>query len=60
MIVGTAVGLSPLVLLVALGFWGLVWGIPGMFLAVPLTAVAVIVMDHFAATRPVARLLRGG
>jgi AI-2 transport protein TqsA len=59
-IVGNAVGLSPLVLLVALGFWGLLWGIPGMFLAVPLTAVAVIVMGHFASTRPVARLLRGG
>ncbi|MBA4062251.1 MAG: hypothetical protein C0501_00830 [Isosphaera sp.] len=59
-IVGNAVGLSPLVLLAALGFWGLLWGLPGMFLAVPLAAVAVIVMDHFAATRPVARLLRGG
>lgn len=59
MMIGKAVGLSPLVLLAALAFWGLLWGIPGMFLAVPLTVVAVIVMDHFEGTRPVGRLLRG-
>jgi AI-2 transport protein TqsA len=57
--IGNAVGLSPLVLLAALAFWGLLWGIPGMFLAVPLTVVSVIVMNHFESTRSVARLLRG-
>jgi hypothetical protein len=31
-----------------------------MFLAVPLTVVAVIVTDHFESTRAVARLLSGG
>jgi AI-2 transport protein TqsA len=60
LIIGNAVGLSPLVILASLAFWGLLWGIPGMFLAVPLTVVATIVMDHFATTRPVARLLQGG
>ena len=59
LIIGHAVGLSPLVILASLAFWGLLWGIPGMFLAVPLTVVAVIVMDHFDATRSAARLLRG-
>lgn len=59
-IIGKAVGLSPLVVLGSLAFWGLLWGLPGMFLAVPLTAVAVIVMDHFPFTRPAARLLGGG
>jgi AI-2 transport protein TqsA len=57
--IGNAVGLSPLVLLAALAFWGLLWGIPGMFLAVPLTVVSVIVMNHFESTRAVAGLLRG-
>ncbi len=59
MIVGRAVGLSPLVVLTSLAFWGAVWGLPGMFLAVPLTAVAVIVMGHFDSTRPLARLVSG-
>ncbi len=60
MIIGNAVGVSPLVILGSLAFWGLLWGIPGMFLAVPLTVVAILVMDHFEHTRPVARLLKGG
>jgi AI-2 transport protein TqsA len=59
MILGKAVGMSPLVILGSLAFWGLLWGIPGMFLAVPLTAVAVIVMGHFDSTRPLARMLGG-
>ena len=57
LLLGRAVGLSPLVILGSLAFWGLLWGVPGMFLAVPLTVVAVIVMGHFDATRPVARML---
>src|SRR5579883_568021 len=60
MIIGNAVGVCPLVILGSLAFWGLLWGLPGMFLAIPLTVVAILVMDHFEQTRSVARLLRGG
>ncbi len=60
MLLGHAVGLSPLVILGSLAFWGLLWGILGMFLAVPLTVVAVIVMNHFEFTRPVSKLMCGG
>jgi AI-2 transport protein TqsA len=59
MILGRAVGLSPLVILAALSVWGLLWGLPGMFLAVPLTVVLVLVLDNIDATRPVAKLLGG-
>lgn len=60
MIIGNAVGVSPLVILGSLAFWGLVWGIPGMFLAIPLTVVASLVLDQFDQTRSLARLLKGG
>lgn len=60
LIIGNAVGVSPLVILGSLAFWGLLWGIPGMFLAVPLTAVLILVMDHFDQTRALAKLLKGG
>lgn len=60
LLLGRAVGLSPLVVLGSLAFWGLLWGLPGMFLAVPLTVVGVIVMGQFPGTRPVAKLLGGG
>jgi AI-2 transport protein TqsA len=57
---GKAVDLSPLVILLALAFWGLCWGLEGMLLAVPLTVVLRIVLDHLAATRPLARLMGEG
>lgn len=60
MIIGNAVGVSPLVILGSLAFWGLLWGVPGMFLAVPLTAVMILVMEHFDQTRALAKLLKGG
>jgi AI-2 transport protein TqsA len=56
---GKAVGLSPLVILVALSFWGLCWGLIGMLLAVPLTVMLKIVLENVAFTRPVARLMAG-
>jgi AI-2 transport protein TqsA len=59
MILGRAVGLSPLVILLALSVWGLVWGLPGMFLAVPLTVVLKIACENIPATQSVARLLSG-
>jgi AI-2 transport protein TqsA len=54
---GRAVGLSPLVVVAALAFWGSVWGLPGMLLAVPLTVVAKIVLENVAFTRPAAMML---
>jgi AI-2 transport protein TqsA len=54
---GKAVGLSPLVVLVMLVFWGLCWGLTGMILAVPLTVMIKIVLEHRPFTRPFARLI---
>ena len=48
-----AVDLSPLVVLVALAFWGLCWGVVGMVLAVPLTVMLKIVLrEHRTHTPP--------
>ncbi|MGZ3415933.1 MAG: AI-2E family transporter, partial [Isosphaeraceae bacterium] len=52
-----AVDLSPLVVLVALAFWGLCWGVVGMVLAVPLTVMLKIVGENIALTRPLTRLM---
>jgi AI-2 transport protein TqsA len=56
-IVGRHLRLSTLAVLVALIFWGWAWGLIGMFLAVPLTAAAKIVMENSPALRPIAVLL---
>jgi AI-2 transport protein TqsA len=54
---GKAVDLNPLVVLIALSFWGLCWGLTGMVLAVPLTAMLKIILESTPNTRPTARLM---
>jgi AI-2 transport protein TqsA len=56
-VIGRAVGLSPVVILFALAFWGYCWGLTGMLLAVPLTVMLKIVCEHMDATRPLAKLV---
>ena len=56
-IMGKGLNISPLIMLLSLSIWGALWGILGMFLAVPLTVVMMIVCSHFEATRPLAILL---
>lgn len=54
---GDSLNLSLFVTIFSLFFWGALWGSTGMFLAVPLTAVLVIVLARFPATRPAAILM---
>ena len=59
LLMGEGLDLHPVTLLLALMFWGLLWGIPGMLLAAPLTAVLRLILDRSETTRPVAELLAG-
>jgi AI-2 transport protein TqsA len=54
---GKAVDLSPLVVLISLSFWSLCWGLPGMVLAVPLTAMLKIILERAPSTRAAAGLM---
>lgn len=56
-LLGKSLNLSPLVILFALGLWGAIWGVLGMFLSVPITVMMLIIFAHFDATRPIAVLL---
>lgn len=58
-LMGEGLDLSPVTILVALVFWGLLWGIVGALLATPITAVLRIVLARFQTTRPFAELLAG-
>jgi AI-2 transport protein TqsA len=57
--IGESLDLHPVTLMFFLIFWGVVWGVPGMFLAVPITVVIKILLDRFEATRSLAHLLAG-
>ncbi len=54
---GRSLNLSQFVVVLSLFVWGAIWGITGMFLAVPLTVIVMIVFSNFQTTRPVAVLL---
>ncbi|WP_157674395.1 AI-2E family transporter [Erythrobacter sp. HL-111] len=56
-LMGRRLAISPLVVLVALMFWTILWGIPGALLAVPLTVLLTMVMAHFDRTKGFALLL---
>jgi len=58
-IMGHDMDLHPIVLLSCLIFWGLVWGVVGMFLAVPITSVIQIILSKISTTRPAAELMAG-
>ncbi|MCF8266665.1 MAG: AI-2E family transporter [Ignavibacteriales bacterium] len=45
-ILGAKLGLNPLMVLLSLLIWGYLWGIVGMFLSVPLTAILKIIFDN--------------
>ena len=51
--------IDPVVVLLSLAFWGVVWGVPGMFLSTPLTVTAIIILAQFPGSRWLAILLSG-
>jgi predicted PurR-regulated permease PerM len=57
MIVGGRVHLNPLVVTIALMFWGTIWGGIGLVLAIPLTAGIKAVCDNVTDLQPYGKLL---
>ncbi len=58
-VMGDALDLHPVSILLALMFWGALWGIVGMLLATPITAILKILLERFDVTEPLGRLLAG-
>ena len=56
-LMGNSLNLSPFAILISLAVWSELWGVPGAFLAVPITAILAIVLSEFPGTRPIAVLL---
>jgi AI-2 transport protein TqsA len=54
---GKSLNLDAIVVLLALAFWGAVWGVVGAFLSTPLTVMAMSILAEFPGTRPLAVLL---
>lgn len=54
---GRYLRLSPMVVLLSVAAWGLVWGVAGAFVGVPLTILVVLATAQFERTRWIAVLL---
>tara|TARA_B100001123_G_scaffold264337_1_gene294426 strand:- start:223 stop:1230 length:1008 start_codon:yes stop_codon:yes gene_type:complete len=58
-IFGEAFGLHPITIILSLIFWGMIWGMMGVLLAAPITAIIKIAFEKFNTTLPFAKLLEG-
>jgi predicted PurR-regulated permease PerM len=54
---GDSMNIDPIAVLLSLGFWGALWGVPGMFMSTPLTVMAMVILAQFDGTRWIAVLL---
>ena len=55
--VGKGSNLGPVTVILALAFWGMIWGITGMLLAIPIAALTVIICSQIPSARFLAILL---
>lgn len=56
---GQSLDLHPVMILLSLVFFGTLWGVIGMFLASPMTAVIKMLFERFEYTKPLAELMAG-
>ena len=56
-VAGTAVSVSPFMVVFAVFFWGMLWGVAGAFIGVPILIVLATVCSKHPLARPVAVLL---
>jgi AI-2 transport protein TqsA len=58
-IMAFSLNLSPLLILVALMFWGWLWGVMGMILAVPIMSTIKIICEQVESLKPIAIFMSG-
>jgi predicted PurR-regulated permease PerM len=56
---GKSFSINIITVLVMLMFWGFLWGIPGLIMAIPITVFIKIILEQFPATKRIANLLSG-
>ena len=53
---GDRLNLAPIMILLSLAIWGAIWGVVGMFLAVPIMVTINAALSQFETTKPLAML----
>ena len=57
--VGQKVKLSPLVVLLSMFLWGIIWGPVGMVLAVPIMVSLKVIFSHIPSLKSISILVKG-
>jgi AI-2 transport protein TqsA len=58
-VMGDSLDLHPVAILMALIFWGMLWGIVGMLLAAPITGVIKLLLSKIPSMKPAAEIMAG-
>ncbi len=56
-LMGDSLNISPLVAILALSFWGAIWGLTGMMVSVPITVIIIILLSKIESTKSIAIML---
>jgi AI-2 transport protein TqsA len=56
---GKSFSINIITVLVMLMFWGFLWGVPGLIMAIPITVFIKIILEQFSSTKKLANLLSG-
>ena len=56
-LMGNSLNISPLIAIVALTLWGIIWGVMGMILSIPITVIIIIILSQFEKTKDIAIML---
>jgi predicted PurR-regulated permease PerM len=59
-VIGNSVSINPLTAIIALVFGGMVWGVAGLILALPIVAILKVVFSYIPLLRPVSELFSTG
>ncbi|MCO6476639.1 MAG: AI-2E family transporter [Phaeodactylibacter sp.] len=59
-VVGDSVSINPMAAIFSLFAGGMIWGISGLILALPLVAILKVLMDHITPLQPISELLGSG
>lgn len=59
-VVGDRLGVSPVMILLSLLLWGMIWGIPGALLSTPIISIIKIVCENIPVLQPISVLIGSG
>jgi len=56
-VMGDKLRLNTITVIFGLLFWGFIWGVPGMFLSVPLLVITKVIFESFSGLEPIGRIM---